>query len=312
MIGATPNLFAYIALLSWPFVALLLYRSRPMAEATIWTILGAFLLLPVGVEIKIPMIPQFDKNSIPNICALIGCLAVARRNGSPGRRFGLIEILIAIYIVSPIITSVLNPDPIIVGPLVLPGVGTYDGISAAIGESIFVLAFLIGRRFLRTAADSEEILRALVMAGLVYSLPMLFEIRFSPQLHNWIYGFHPSEFLQQMREEGFRPMVFTGHGLIAAFFTMTTVVAAAALWRIKVRAVNLPPAGAAAYLAVMLVLCKSGAALVYGMVLAPLVRFASARLQPRVAVLLVAIALAFPLLRTADLFPTDDVGGHRE
>ena len=257
MIGATPNLFAYIALVSWPFVALLLYRSRPMAEATIWTILGAFLLLPVGVEIKIPMIPQFDKNSIPNICALIGCLAVARRNGSPGRRFGLIEILIAIYIFSPVVTSVLNPDPIIAGPLVLPGVGAYDGVSAAIGEFIFVLAFLIGRRFLRSAADSEEILRALVMAGLVYSLPMLFEIRFSPQLHNWIYGYHPSEFLQQMREEGFRPMVFTGHGLIAAFFITTTLVAAASLWRIRVRVVNLPPAGATAYLAVMLVLCRA-------------------------------------------------------
>ena len=171
-------------------------------------------------------------------------------------------------------------------------------------SSIFVLAFSIGRRFLRTPADSEEILRALVIAGLVYSLPMLFEMRFSPQLHNWIYGFHPSEFLQEMREEGFRPMVFTGHGLLAAFFMMTTMVAAATLWRIRVRAVNLPPAGVTAYLAVMLVLCKSGAALVYGMVLAPLVRFASARLQTRVAVMLVVVALAFPLLRTADLFPT--------
>ena len=132
MIGALPNLFAYITLLSWPFVALALYRSRPVAEATIWTILGAFLLLPVGVDVKIPMIPQFDKNSIPNICALIGCLAVAPRNGPRGRWFGLIEILIAIYVLSPIVTSVLNPDPIIIGPRFLPGVGAYDGISAAI------------------------------------------------------------------------------------------------------------------------------------------------------------------------------------
>ena len=107
-----------------------------------------------------------------------------------------------------------------------------------------------------------------------------------------------------MREEGFKPMVFTGHGLIAAFFIMTTMVAATALRRIRVRAVNLPPPGVAAYLAGMLVLCKSGAALVYGMVLAPPVRFASARLQTRIAVMLVAVALAFPLLRTADLFPT--------
>jgi hypothetical protein len=107
-----------------------------------------------------------------------------------------------------------------------------------------------------------------------------------------------------MREEGFRPMVFTGHGLIAAFFLMTTVVAAVALWRLKVRSFNLPPPGIAIYLAGILALCKSGAALVYGVLLVPLVRFASAKLQTRVAVFLVAVALAFPLLRSANLFPT--------
>jgi hypothetical protein len=302
--GPTPNLFAYVALLCWPIAALLLYTFRPVTQATVWTILGAFLLLPVGVNIKFEMIPPFDKDTIPNVCALIGCIAVSRRPTRVNRRIGLIEILIAVYIISPIVTSYLNPDPIVIGPRVLPGVGLYDGISAAIGQSMFFLAFLIGRRFLRSAADNEEILRALVVAGLVYSLPMLFEIRMSPQLHNWIYGFHPSEFLQQMREGGFRPMVFTGHGLIASFFIMTTAVAAVALWRLKVRAVNLPPPAIAAYLAGLLVLCKSSGALIYGLVAVPLVRFASVRLQLGIAVILVTLALAFPLLRTADLFPT--------
>jgi hypothetical protein len=302
--GRTPNLFAYVALLCWPSAALLLYKFRSVTQATVWTILGGFLLLPVGVNIKFEMIPQLEKNTIPNICALIGCIAVARRPVRIGRRIGLIEILIAIYIISPIVTSYLNPDPIIIGPLVLPGVGLYDGISAAISQVMFFLSFLIGRRYLRSAADSEEILRALVLAGLVYSLPMLFEIRMSPQLHNWIYGFHPSEFLQQMRDEGFRPMVFTGHGLIASFFIMTTAVAATSLWRLKVRAVNLPPPALVAYLAGLLVLCKSSGALIYGLVAMPLVRFASVSWQLRVAVMLVTMALAFPLLRTADLFPT--------
>jgi hypothetical protein len=302
--GSTPNLFAYVALLCWPIAALLLYKCCSVTQATVWTILGGFLLLPVGVSLKFEMIPQFDKNTIPNICALIGCIGVARRPVRIGRRIGLIEILIAIYIISPIVTSYLNPDPIIIGPLVLPGVGLYDGISAAISQVMFFLSFQIGRRYLRSAADTEEILRALVLAGLVYSLPMLFEIRMSPQLHNWIYGFHSSEFLQQMREGGFRPMVFTGHGLIASFFIMTTAVAAAAFWRLKVRAFNLAPPAIAGYLAGLLVLCKSSSALIYGLVAMPLVRFASVRLQLGAAVVLVTLALAFPLLRTADLFPT--------
>ena len=66
----------------------------------------------------------------------------------------------------------------------------------------------------------------------------------------------------------------------------------------------LPPPAIVGYLAVIQVLCKSAAALSYAILLGPLVRFASARFQLRVAVLLVAVALAFPLLRTVDLFPT--------
>jgi hypothetical protein len=299
-----PNIFAYVALLSWPLVALMLYTFRPIAQATIWTILGAFLLLPVGVNIKFEMIPQFDKDSIPNICVLVGYISLFRGQKRLRSGFGFVELLIGIYLVSPFITSSLNNDPIAIGETILPGVGSYDGFSASLSQLIFFLPFLIGRRVLRSAASNEEILRALVISGLFYSFPMLFEMRMSPQLHNWIYGFYPSEFLQSMREGGFRPMVFTGHGLLAAFYIMTTVVAGTALWRVRVRLLSLPTAGLTIYLSGILFLCKSAGALIYGLALAPLVHVASARLQLRVAVLLVTLAVTFPLLRAADLFPT--------
>ena len=92
---------------------------------------------------------------------------------------------------------------------------------------------------------------------------MLFEVRMSPQLHYWIYGYHASEFAQAMREGGFRPMVFMGHGLPMAFFAMTTAVAAAALWRTQTSVYRLPPAGVTAYLSGVLVLCKTLGALIY-------------------------------------------------
>ena len=69
----TPSWAATFALLSWPLVALWLYSTRPVNQATLWTILGAQLLLPVGAIIKFDMIPGFDKSSIPNLAALIGC-----------------------------------------------------------------------------------------------------------------------------------------------------------------------------------------------------------------------------------------------
>jgi hypothetical protein len=133
---------------------------------------------------------------------------------------------------------------------------------------------------------------------------MLFELRMSPQLHRWFYGYHPHEFLQQMRDGGYRPMVFTGHGLIAAFFIMTSATAAAALWRTQTWILRLPPVGITTYLSGLLVLCKSLAALVYGAALVTLVRFAKPRLQVRIASILVIIALLYPMLRAANLVPT--------
>ena len=57
---------------------------------------------------------------------------------------------------------------------------------------------------------------------------MLFEIRMSPQLHRWLYGYYPFGFITQMRYGGFRPSVFMENGLVCAFFAMTAMVAATA------------------------------------------------------------------------------------
>jgi hypothetical protein len=95
-----------------------------------------------------------------------------------------------------------------------------------------------------------------------------------------------------------------GHGLTVAFFAMTTVVAAGTFWRLRIPVLWLPPAAITAYLSVILVLCKSLGSLVYGIVLIPLVRFATPRFQFGVATVLVSVALLYPMLRVADLFPT--------
>ena len=64
------NLVTTLALLGWPVVAIWLYKTRPIGRATLWTILGAYMLLPVGPHIKFPIIPDFNKSSIPNLAAL--------------------------------------------------------------------------------------------------------------------------------------------------------------------------------------------------------------------------------------------------
>jgi hypothetical protein len=237
------------------------------------------------------------------LSALIGCFSAGKAlrlfNG-----FGTPEILILMLLVSPFITAELNGDAIQVGVATLPAIGHYDAISALIAQFIFFVPFLLGRQILRSSADNQEILRVLVIAGILYSLPILFEVRMSPQLHTWIYGYFPHSFEQQMRDGGFRPVVFIGHGLGVAFFALTTVLAAAALWRARVRVFNLPAGVTIGYLSVVLLLCKGLGASVYGVFAAPLVRYASPKLQLRLALGLVLIALSYPTLRATDLFPT--------
>ncbi len=302
-----PNSFAYLALIVWPLVAIALYATRPVVQATLWTMLGAQLLLPVGTFFKIEMIPQFDKYSIPSLCVLVGCMFATARPIRLWRKFGAVEALMLVFLFSPVVTSLLNSDPIYIGQSVIPGTGLYDGLSAALGQFIVLIPFLVGRQLLRRPEDLQAVFTTIVIAGLGYSLLLLFEIRMSPQLHFWFYGYYPSDFVQQIRDGGgFRPMVFMGHGLIAGFFAMTAALAAAVLWRAKIQVVRGVPGGAiTAYLGVVLVLCKSGAALVYGAVLIPLVRWTRPRVQTKVAVVLVSLALLYPVMRIANVFPTN-------
>ena len=247
-------------------------------------------------------IPQLDKTSIPNLAALLGCLLLKRLRFWNG--FGITEVLLLMFLIGPFVTSELNADPVVSGSLFLPPLGGYDGLSASIAQLLFVVPFLLGRHLLKNSRDIEEILRTLIVAGLLYSLPMLFEIRMSPQLHYWFYGYSPFGFNTQMRYGGFRPNVFLDNGLVTAFFTMTAVVAATAFWRTHTPIRKIAPAINAAYLGAILVLCKSLGALIYGGVLVPLVGLARPRLLLRVAIVLACIAVAYPLLRATDLIPT--------
>ena len=114
------NWFATLALLAWPFIALWLYRTRPVSQATLWTILGGYLLLPVGASVKLAEgIPQLDKISVPALAALVGCFFFARRPLRFCNGFGLAEVLLLTYLISPFVTSELNNDPVLSGAVVI-------------------------------------------------------------------------------------------------------------------------------------------------------------------------------------------------
>ncbi len=200
-----PNWIAYIALLIWPLVALYFYSRFPVGRATLWTILGAYLLLPVGAEIKFQGVPALNKNRYQTLQRWSVAQSTRGRLPKIFRGFGFPKSCILTLLIGPFITSMLNTDPIRIEATFLPGVGHYDALSAAVAQFIFIVPFFLGRQFLRGSEDNTEILRVMVIAGLAYSLPMLFEVRMSPQLHTWIYGYFPGGFADEMRERRFSP-----------------------------------------------------------------------------------------------------------
>jgi hypothetical protein len=125
-----------------------------------------------------------------------------------------------------------------------------------------------------------------------------------PQLSILIYGYNAGG----VNEAGdLRPVVFVDNGLLLSFFFALVAIAAGALWRLRSKIGQFPPGATTAYLSVILLLCRSFASLAYAVVLIPLVRWASPRLQLRLACVLVTLALSYPLLRVADLIPTDSI-----
>ena len=279
----------------------------PVVRATLWSILGAYLLLPKGTEVDLPLVPPLDKVTVPNLAAFLVCRFALGRSIALLPRSSWARGLMLIYIISPFITAILNADPIVAGPTFIEGMKVYDALSAVIRQSLFILPFLLGLQFFRQGTDLEQLLLILVIASMWYSLPMLFEVRMSPQLHAWIYGYFPHSFGQQMRDGGFRPVVFIGHGLWVAFFTMTAVVAAAVFTRIRNSIGQFSSGTVTGYLMVVLLLCKSMASVVYAGTLVTVVFLCRPKTQVRLAVIMVSIALTYPLARGAGWFPVQEI-----
>ena len=301
-----PNTFAYLMIALWPLVALLIWSRMDAARALVWTILGGYLLLPPLTAFDFPLVPNFDKDSVPALSALLCAWFIKRDSVSfdPGTLSG--RLLIALFVLSPFVTVLTNGDPVPIHAGDLPGMRLYDSVASVADQVIVLMPMFLARRYLGSPEALRLLTGLMVLAGLLYSLPMLLEVRLSPQLNIWIYGFFQHDFAQTIRDGGFRPFVFLSHGLWVAFFTLMALVAALVAFRAEPvgRGKALAIAG---YLTVVLVLCKSAGVMVYAAGLAPLVLLVGVRLQLMVAAALALVVVIYPLLRGLHLVPLEAI-----
>jgi O-antigen ligase len=126
----------------------------------------------------------------------------------------------------------------------------------------------------------------------------------SPQIHTFLFGYHPHSFAQTYRGGGWRPVVLTSHGLELSLFMSIATLAAAGIARRNLQILRVPGKYAAVFLAVVVIFCKSTAATLYMIVLLPLIAFARPLVKVSVAAAILTIVMIYPTLRIFDVFPT--------
>lgn len=300
MLLGEPNLFAYLALFAWvPVTALAFTFLRPQI-ATMVCLFGGVMLLPEHTVIDPPLLPPIAKNSVAAFACFLGCLWRCPERLRSARPFRGIDLFFVLVLFGNIGTALTNPDRLVTGPEVRPALTLYDAFALGVKDTLQIyLPFFLGRAVMRDRRDARDLLWGLAMAGLVYSPLAWLEVRLSPQLNRWFYGYHQMAFSMTMRFGGYRPSIFMQNGLAVAMFFLVTAIAATGRWK-----AGQARAGAAIYLSVVLLACKSTGAIIYGLVAMPIVALIR---RPRMllASMLAGLVMLFPLLRGVDVFPTD-------
>ena len=241
-----------IALFGWIPVVLGMFGVLPPRRAVIAAFLLAWLFLPMAGFKLAEGVPVYDKMSATSVGVLLGMVVFDLRR-LQSFRAGWIDLPMLMWCLSPIASSLSND------------LGAYDGVSAAFRQTLtWGLPYFIGRVYFSDLASLKELAVGLFIGGLIYVPLCLIEIKMSPQLHTWVYGYHQHSFTQTFRMGGWRPTVFMQHGLMVGMWMCMTGLVGVWLWyaRALPRTIcQIPTALALLALVVTAVLCKSTGAI---------------------------------------------------
>jgi hypothetical protein len=295
---------AYTALAAWFVISLAIYAlmRAPMATAVVY--IAGNLLLPEGIAIDPPLLPDIGKQEVISLAALIAVTAFARQRMRAARIGTGAELMIAMGVAGIAFTVFNNSDFIRSGRMLISGTNPTDIIPDIIVVIIrWAIPFVIARAVYTRARDGRTLMLVLAIAGLFYSVPVIIELIISPQLHKFVYGYMQHGFLQTLRGSGYRPMVFMPHGLNLTFFLVMAVAAASTLWRTERSKLQASYALLTLYLGVILLLCRSTGSTLYAFIITPLILFTTPRLQIHVASALAILVFSYPVLRQAEVIP---------
>jgi hypothetical protein len=276
-----------IVMFGWlPFV-LSLFAFMPARRAVIVGYVGAWLFLPIATY-PITGLPDYDKTTATTFAVILGVMLFdAGRLAMLRPRWW--DAPIVIWCLTPFVSDVTS------------GYGVYEGFSSVIHMMIgWGIPYVIGRLYFSDWDGVKDLLVGLAAGGLIYIPLVLIEVRLSPQLHIWVYGYHQHSFDQTRRMGGWRPTVFMQHGLAVALFMSTAALAAFGLWLWgSARAVfGIPLSYVWPALFVVAMLCKSAYAMALLLIGMALLWAAKAVPAGRLVLVLFIVPVLYMSLRT--------------
>ena len=238
-----------IALFGWIPCVIVLFVLMPARKAVATAIVGAWLLLP-PVRIEVAGLPDYSKST----AAVVGIvLSTFLFNSNLLLKFRprWFDLPMLLWCLTVIVSSLQN------------GLGWYNGFSDALAMFImWGLPYLLGRLYFNNLENLRTFAIVMVIGGLSYVLPCLWEIRMSPQLLGIVYGV---EVWSGTRMGGFRPNVFFKTGLELGLWMTAASLTGWWLWRCgTIKKVGRIPFGSVLLPILMgtTLLCRSTGALV--------------------------------------------------
>lgn len=206
-----------ISLFGWIVITLFAFAMMPHRRAALVSVLGATLFLPMA-KMNFQGLPELHKFSAVGWGVLAGLIIFC----SPklfSFRYGLVDLLMLGWILVSV-ASILSND-----------LEASFALSSMLSTFLtYGVPYLAGRALFRDLAAARDFAMAMVIGAAVYVPLCWIEIRLSPQLHTWVYGFHQHSFLQSYRDGGWRPTVFMQHGLMVAAWMMSGALLSAWMW----------------------------------------------------------------------------------
>jgi hypothetical protein len=214
-------LFAIFVMVAWIPAVLWLFSRIPTQRAMIISFVVAWLFLP-QVSFVFPGIPDYTKMTA-TCYGIMLATTVYDVQRFKSFRLSWVDFPIMLHCISPFFSSMAN------------GLGPYDGLSNILEQLVtWGLPYFLGRLYLNSLSALRDLALVIIGGGFAYIPFCLLESRMSPQLHNWVYGFHAHDINQTFRLGGYRPTVFMQHGLMVGIWMMTATILVVWLWRTNV------------------------------------------------------------------------------